>query len=99
VDAPITSGMTLAMFRRYYKAEYGNEGMRTLDERLARANKNGTSAFGYDDEPSLESTVLCNRAGAGESRMTVQQIADWYCVNRDDYTRDLPVGEWPYEDE
>lgn len=97
-DAPVTYGMTLAEFKKFYKKEHGEQGMKDLPARLERVEKTGSS--GYEDE-SLKDAVLVNRAGLGETRMTVDQIRDWYCATpKERAGKKVPVGEWPYpEDE
>lgn len=77
VDAPVTYGMTLAEFRRHYRREYGASGMRELPERLERAEATGTSSRMH---ASVDALVENNRAGAGETCLTLAQIVDHYCV-------------------
>lgn len=76
VDAPLTYGMNIATLRRYIKEEYGMDGLRSLDARLERVDLKGTSSFVYK---SAEEAVSCNRAGDGETRLTMAQIVDFYC--------------------
>lgn len=76
VDAPVTSGMSLKEFRSHYQQEYGREGIRGLDERMNRVESTGTSSHHHD---SAEDTISCNRAGDGETRLTMEQIIDHYC--------------------
>lgn len=80
VDAPVTYGMTLDEFREYYKAEYGNQGIKTLPEELKRVEEYGISAHPPFNE--LESYFRHNRAGEKESRLNKQQIIEKYCLNR-----------------
>ena len=82
VDAPRTYGMPIEEFKSFYKEEYGLQGMLELDARLARVDLYGTSELPIDCHPDLESTILCNRAGADETCMTVDEMRDWYCVKR-----------------
>ena len=76
VDAPVTNGMTLEEFKEYYRDEYGRDGFERLGQRLERVEMKGTS--NYSDE-SVDDTILCNRAGKKETRLTKQQIIDVYC--------------------
>lgn len=80
-DAPRTYGMTLDEFRAYYREEYGRDGFWDFDERMARVAAKGTSSLDSDD---LASVVGFNRAGAGETCLTVAQLIDSYCVRRDE---------------
>ena len=74
VDAPVTYGMNEEELRNYIKDEYGNEGLKNLGDRLKRVEKNGTSFHGED----LESTLIVNRAGCNEERLTEDEIYDMY---------------------
>jgi len=77
VDAPVTWGMTIDEFREYYRAEYGIAGMRDLDKRMARVEKNGTSAF---DAMSAEDLISGNRAGPKETELAVHEVFQAYCL-------------------
>jgi hypothetical protein len=79
VDAPITFGLVLEEFNKYYKEEYGRVGMLNLPERLNVADKKGTSALDYDD---LEDLVTFNRAGPEESCLTLDEIYSAYCLKK-----------------
>jgi hypothetical protein len=76
VDAPITRGMSVDELRAYVKEQYGNEGLRELPARLRRCEIDGTSSLRRE---SAEEVILCNRAGQGETRLTMAQIVDYYC--------------------
>jgi hypothetical protein len=78
VDAPVTYGMSLAEFRAYYREEYGNSSMDELERRLDRVNLRGTSCFTADSAKDL---ISFNRAGKGETCLTLEQVIDAYCVN------------------
>jgi hypothetical protein len=75
VDAPTTTAMTREEFEKFYRAEYGNSSMHDLRLRMARVDTYGTSARGDD---CVMSTVACNRAGPGESTLSLRQIIDWW---------------------
>lgn len=49
-DGPITPGMKLEDFKRYYYAEYGMHKMIELQERLDRVDQHGTSSPKYYDD-------------------------------------------------
>ena len=83
VDAPITFGMTLEEFRKYYKDEWGRQGMNDLDRRLVRVEEKGTSAF---DSESAEDTILLNRAGPKEKSLHHEEIIEFYCRRRKEPT-------------
>jgi hypothetical protein len=74
VDAPTTRGLSADDLRAYVQEEYGNEGLRELPARLARCELDGTSG-----RVGLEEAILCNRAGSGETRLTMAQIVEYYC--------------------
>lgn len=78
VDAPVTYGLSLDEFKSYYREEYGNSSMAEFERRLDRVNLRGTSCFTAD---SAEQLVKYNRAGKGETCLTLEQIIDAYCVN------------------
>jgi|SRR5271155_2194696 len=88
VDAPVTYGMNRETLRRYVKEENGNEGLRTFNERLDRADRKGTSSF---MEKNVKETISCNRAGKGETRLTMDQIVDFYCERMGN--GDMPEGK------
>ena len=78
VDAPVSFGMSLDELKEYIKAEYGNEGMIMLPERLQRIEKTGTSAIGYN----VNQVIQGNRAGPKESKLTKKEIYEAYCQQK-----------------
>jgi hypothetical protein len=76
VDAPVTSGGTLEEFQQYYRDQYGASGRRELPERLERVNRMGVSWAWR--EGTVDDLIRCNRAGAGETCLTREQIIDHY---------------------
>ncbi len=76
VDAPITNGMTLDEFKEYYRDEYGRDGFDRLAQRLERVEARGTSEYNAE---SVDDTLVCNRAGKNETRLTKAQIIEMYC--------------------
>ena len=76
VDSPITAGMPLELFTQYYQEEYGRRAMHELKDRLARVEVKGTSDMFADD---LEDTIIPNRAGKGETHLTLEQLIDFFC--------------------
>jgi hypothetical protein len=80
VDAPVTQGMTKEDFIYYYRRKYGSEGDTTLEERMERVEKKGTSSL-IDD--SDEDVVLVNRAGPKESPLHYDEIVQFYCLGED----------------
>ena len=79
VDAPITYGASLDEFREHYRSEYGEDGMRHLDERLRRVAANGTSSQMGE---SAEQLISGNRAGDDESELSMAAIIQKYCLSR-----------------
>lgn len=78
-DAPITNGMSLEEFKQYYQDTYGQEKMSELNERLARVEEKCISAFNYDN---LSELLECNRAGEGESCLSIQELIQKYCTTK-----------------
>lgn len=76
VDAPVTTGMTLPELRRYIREEYGRDGLRFLPERLERVKLKGSSTL---DDASADDVLSFNRAGESETRLSKEQIIDYYC--------------------
>lgn len=92
VDAPVTYGMSLEELHEYIKDEYGREGLHDLPERLMRVEKYGASALPVR---WVAEVIACNRAGEGETKLTLTQIRDYYCRNRpaeDEPHRPKPRG-------
>lgn len=79
VDAPVTWGCTRKEFEAYYRKEYGESGMQDLASRLERADGKGSSSH---LDKSIEDAICCNRAGRDESRLTLEQLIEFYCVAR-----------------
>lgn len=77
VDAPITNGMSLEEFKQYYEDTYGPEEMSELDERLARVEENSISALNYS---KLSELLEYNRAGVGETSLSLQELIHKYCI-------------------
>lgn len=75
VDAPVTPGMTLDVFKEYYKEMNGRSSLPELDRRLERVEAKGTSS--YMDE-SVEDVVLCNRSGDNEETLTYDELVEKY---------------------
>ncbi len=70
VDAPVTVGMDLDEFIKYYKETYGTSSMDEFYKRLRRVEQKGTSAI-YSD---LDELIQHNRAGKNESRLSKYEI-------------------------
>lgn len=87
-DAPITYGMTLDEFKTYYRDEYGRAGAKDLDDRLSRVEAKGTSSHIH---ANLAALLRSNRAGRGETCLTIEQIVDYYAVRRGKGAQ--PVGK------
>jgi hypothetical protein len=72
VDAPVTFGVTLEELRSYWQDEYGRLSLADFDRRFT---------CGGDPE-TLEYVQPTNRAGVGETRLSIEQIVDYYFVRR-----------------
>ena len=63
------SSISLDQLKKYFKEEFGNEGLRDLDNRLQRAHQTGTSYY----LGNLESLLSMNRAGENEKHLSFKQ--------------------------
>lgn len=89
VDAPTTYGMSLDEFKKFYREEYGHQGLEELEERLKRVEQKGISSMIHD---SVDDLITNNRAGKKETRITKEQIIAYYCTKE---LGILPYGiEW-----
>lgn len=78
MDAPVTFGMSLPEFKKYYRAEYGRWGMEDLEGRLERVEEHGSSArLGFHRPPEL---FHGNCAGPDESELAKDEIFTAYCL-------------------
>lgn len=80
-DAPLTNGTSLDVFKDYWEKRYGWQDVESLNERLVRVEKKGTSSH---LDKSLEDTLLCNRAGENEKELTKDEILEKFCRNREE---------------
>jgi hypothetical protein len=76
-DSPVTFGMVLDEFKKYYKTVYGATEMHELEIRLKRVDEQGTSGY-Y--KTTLEDFLAGNRAGPNESTLTTEEIYKAYCL-------------------
>lgn len=76
-DGPATYGLSFRDFKRYYKRQYGAQGMTQWKDRMSRVAKHGTSAM---DGSTPEQLMAFNRAGDGEKRLTIDEIWERYCA-------------------
>ncbi len=74
-DRPLTRGMSLHEFNKYYSLEYGRSGFRDLDVRLERVKAFGSSS---SLEP-LEYLLNYNRAGKNETSLDLEGLLNKYC--------------------
>lgn len=77
-DAPITRGMNLEEFTKYYSNKYPY-GVEYFLHRFNRVELKGTSSH-LDD--SADETIAFNRAGDNETHLTKQEIIDKYCIRK-----------------
>lgn len=80
VDAPITYGLSLKEFKKYYKDEYGRKGMRDLPQILKRVEETGCSDRISAD--TLKYLLKHNRAGTKEKCIDKEEILKRYCRKR-----------------
>lgn len=76
VDAPVTCGMSLEDFVRYYEGRYGASSASNLPARLERVAEKGTSAHNYNNVDKL---ISFNRAGKDEACLTKDELIYKYC--------------------
>lgn len=82
LDAPYTFGCTLQEFKKYYKKQYGIAGLREFDRAFPRIEATGCSSMTGID--TVNSLILCNRAGKNERKLTMEQILHNFCRNWND---------------
>lgn len=75
VDAPVTYSMTKEKLNDYIKEEYGNSGLRSLNESIDMCNKYGTSFKGGGD---VYDVIKSNRAGLNESELSYDELYNVY---------------------
>lgn len=80
VDAPVTYGMPLDEFTAFYRHQYGAASDDEFAERMARVEATGTSARG----DTVKDLISGNRAGPGESTMTMKQLIAWAGMSGDE---------------
>lgn len=80
VDAPVTYGMTLEVFKTYYQYEYGNQGMEKLPARLERVEEFGTSAFPTQTAKEL---ITFNEAGENGENLSKDLILEKYILKEE----------------
>lgn len=81
VDAPLfDEPVTIGELREYIRGEYGDQGIRELAVRLERAHLTGCSGHGE----TLESCLVCNRAGPREKEMTLDDFVRLFLTLDDD---------------
>lgn len=79
VDAPVTYGLPLDEFVKYWRKEYGSAARDRLETRLRDVEAKGTDSFGH---ASVDATIAHNRAGAGDTCLSKAQIIEYYCDRR-----------------
>ena len=80
VDAPVTYGMALESFKKWYRFEYGAQGMKDLPERLKRVGKHGTSAI---PNQTVDQLISFNRAGDNEENLSKEMILEKYVLSEE----------------
>ena len=77
VDAPVTYGMSLQDFKKYYINSYGQHSIHQLNDRLERVEECGTSCR---LDKSVDDTIELNRAGDKETTLTKDQLINKFCL-------------------
>ena len=78
--APLTFGMPLDKFKKYYEKKYGSDSpkMKRLPELLARVKETCCS----EPSESLEGLLASNHAGPNKRAYTRDEIFRLYCVEQ-----------------
>ena len=76
VDAPVSDALPLKEFKKFYREEYGKNGMSELKDRLKRVEKNGTSS---KIRTTFDDIVSCNRSGENETQLSKEQLIEMIC--------------------
>lgn len=87
VDAPTTYAVPREDFVAWYLEQYGTTSADELKKRMARAETHGSSV-GH----SLEDVIAGNRAGPGESTLTLEEILEQYGPDRAETDEKGPTG-------
>jgi hypothetical protein len=77
VDAPITLGMYLHEFKKYYQAEYGKSSLLQLDQMLK-----DTDEYGSSDRNGIDSVISLNRAGPNEIPLSKARMYKVFCLRQ-----------------
>lgn len=75
-DSLITDGLELKDFLSYYKNEYGDKGLKMLQEQLPLINERGHNGH---TKNLLKYFYDHNRAGLNGGKLSKEQILDYYC--------------------
>lgn len=81
VDAPITHGMTVEEYRKWYIFEYGNIAYdeQKFNNMISALDKNASVyGNGIVESETIEDAILCNRAGENEAWITADEIYERY---------------------
>ncbi len=78
VDAPVSWIGDREYIVDCVRREFGEAGVRTLDQSLARADEQGHSALEPYASKSAEEFVRGNRAGDGEKELSFAEIREKY---------------------
>ena len=76
-DTPISNGLCLEDFKKYYINKYGIYGSQDLNKRLERVEKNGTS--GLPPYDNLQDFFENNCAGENGECIDKESILNLYC--------------------
>lgn len=92
VEAPITFGMELDDLVDWISEQMGKDyAEQFVETRIPRIERTGTSTG-----EAVTELIRLNRAGLGETRLTLEQIIDFFCVRCGQ--GDEPTGTPPDDD-
>lgn len=78
VDAPISKGLCLQDFEKFYQEEYGNQGMVDFHKLMEIVQSKNTSSR---IDADAEETIRFNQAGPGRSPLSMEEIVRFYCLD------------------
>lgn len=78
IDAPISVGMDIESFKKYYLEKYGTVEKQNICELLKRVDKSGTSSR----FETLPETLSFNRAGKNETTLSKNKLIQHYCIEK-----------------
>ena len=84
VDAPVSWIMDRDQLAAHIQCRFGEVGLEDLDERLARCEKRGHSAFWPGAGDSIDDLIRGNHAAADGTELTLDQLRERYAAPPDE---------------